>query len=64
MKLYIFLCLVVLSFTASGRTPATGVLTDNLIPEPKEVRIKSERIKRITDVVTIIDSEMQIHDEG
>ena len=64
MKLYIFLCLAVLPFTTSGCTTAKGVLTDNLIPEPKEVRIKSDRFKRISNIVTIIDSEMPIPDEG
>ena len=64
MKLYIFLYLLGLSLTASAITPEKGAGTDELIPEPKEVRIKSDRLRRITDIVTTIDSDMHIPDEG
>lgn len=67
MKFPLHIILAVAVFVSAATAPDTaaeGSLVDNLIPAPKEITVKDSSLMRIRNVRTILDTELDIPDEG
>ena len=67
MKFPLHIILAVAVFVSAATAPDTaaeGSLVDNLIPAPKEITVKDSSLMRIRNVRTILDTDLDIPDEG
>ena len=67
MKFPLHIILAVAVFVSAATAPDTaaeGILVDNLIPAPKEITVKDSSLMRLRNVRTILDTDLDIPDEG